>query len=168
MIPNLLTTIIWPLVIAFSSSNPGSFKEPATEMENPPARVMDIALPQGFIRVAVPDKSFAFFLRHFPLKKDNTVYLYNGRRKPFQLAQFAVLDLSTGTEDLQQCADAIMRLRADYLFEQKRFTEISFSDNNGKKYNSPINPDRRSFDRYLRTVYSWCGTLSLEKQFVSL
>ena len=91
------------------------------------------------------------------------MFLYNGDLKPNQSAQFAVLDIPVGKKDLQQCADAIMRLRAQYLFDHKRFAEISFSDNNGKKYEyAPGRSD--SFDRYLERVFSYCGTLSLEKQ----
>jgi hypothetical protein len=68
-----------------------------------------------------------------------------------------------GKKDLQQCADAIMRLRAEYLFAHKRFQEISFADNNGRKYNYPVS-HRTPFESYLETVFSYCGTLSLEKQ----
>ncbi|MDR3713868.1 MAG: DUF4846 domain-containing protein [Puia sp.] len=63
----------------------------------------------------MPKLSFGEWLRSIPLKKDKTVYLYDGSRKQNQSAQFAVLDISVGKEDLQQCADAVMRLRAGYL-----------------------------------------------------
>lgn len=56
--------------------------------------------------------SFGAWLRTLPLKKGTTVYLYNGRPKENQDAQFAVVDISVGQEDLQQCADAVMRLHA--------------------------------------------------------
>ena len=57
-------------------------------------------------------ETFGAWLRSVPLKKNLTVYLYNGVPKRNQEAQFAVLDVSVGHEDLQQCADAVMRLRA--------------------------------------------------------
>jgi hypothetical protein len=92
------------------------------------------------------------------------VHLYDGRLKANQTAQFAVLDIPVGKKDLQQCADAVMRLRAEYLYSQQRFSEISFADNNGKKYICPADIDRPGFERYLEKVFSYCGTLSLEKQ----
>jgi len=38
------------------------------------------------------------------------VFLYNGKIKQNQQAQFAVLDIGIGNKDLQQCADIILRL----------------------------------------------------------
>ena len=165
MQPNLLIAIILPLFVhcsyspaspAMGTVNPGN--------ENPFASIVSISLPEGYQRIKLESGSFGEWLRRFPLKKDKTVYKFDGSRKQNQSAQFAVLDISTGKKDLQQCADAVMRLRAEYLYEQKRISEISFSDNNGKKYNVPANADRKEFDRYLENVFSWCGTLSLAKQ----
>jgi len=168
MQPNLLMAIILPLFINCSApvspSLPSESVEGPGADENPFANISEINLPQGFHRISLETNSFGEWLRHFPLKRDKTVFKFDGSRKMNQSAQFAVLDISTGDKDLQQCADAIMRLRAEYLLEQKRYSEISFSDNNGKKYNSPVAPDRKEFNRYLVTVFSYCGTLSLEKQ----
>ena len=165
MQPNLLIAIILPLFVhcSYSPASPamGTVK-PGNE--NPFAKIESISLPEGYQRITLETGSFGEWLRRFPLKKDKTVYKFDGSRKYNQSAQFAVLDISTGKKDLQQCADAIMRLRSEYLYEQKRYSEISFSDNNGKKYNSPVNGDRKEFDRYLENVFSWCGTISLAKQ----
>jgi len=84
--------------------------------ENPYASIGNIPLPDGFQRVSAPPGSFAAWLRQLPLKKDKTVHLYNGLPKINQSAQFAVLAVSVGDKDLQQCADAVMRLRAEYLW----------------------------------------------------
>jgi hypothetical protein len=56
-----------------------------------------------------------------------------------------------------------MRLRAQFLFDKKRFAEISFTDNNGKKYEY-LATRGVSFDDYLEKVFAFCGTHSLEKQ----
>ena len=86
-------------------------------------------MPAGYQRVPASPHSFGAFLREIPLKKSKTVYLYNGQPKINQDAQFAVLDMSIGKKDLQQCADAVMRLRAEYLFAENKNAEIKFSDN---------------------------------------
>jgi hypothetical protein len=126
--------------------------------------VADIPLPTGFTRVPASAGSFAAWLRAVKINKDPKVYLYDRSLKRNQSAQFAVLDVSVGNKDLQQCADAVMRLRAEYLYEQKRWNEISFADNNGKAYKCPASAKRNEFERYLETVFAYCGTASLEKQ----
>ena len=126
--------------------------------------IADIPLPTGFKRIVAAPGAFTVWLRTLPLKKDKTVYLYNGDRKKNQSAQFAVIDISVGTKDLQQCADAVMRMRAEYLYSQQRFAEIDFTDNNQHHYRIPANAGRNEFDQYLEQVFSRCGTLSLSRQ----
>ncbi len=124
----------------------------------------DIPVPAGYTRVTEAEGSFGSFLRRLPLKADKTVYLYNGEKKRKQSAQFAVVDIPTGKKDLQQCADVVMRLRAEYLFAQKKYDSISFTDFANKKYKWQGGSSRQQFDRYLENVFSWCGSASLEKQ----
>lgn len=126
-------------------------------------KVADIPLPKGYFRPALND-SFAAFLRNCPLKKDKTVYLFNGEKKDNQSAQFAVLDISVPKVDLQQCADAVMRLRAEFLYSRQRFSEIIFKDNEGRVYQFTSPYNRKNFDNYLLRVFGMCGTASLEKQ----
>ncbi len=168
MQPNLLMSIILPILSGCSSvptSTKITLNEGAAAVEkNPYNTVEAIPLPKGFSRIALDVGSFGEWLRNFPLKESRSVYLFNGMLKRNQLAQFAVLNLSTGNKDLQQCADAVMRLRAEYLYEQKKYNLISFSDNNGTNYRLPESVNRILFDKYLEKVFSWCGSLSLEKQ----
>lgn len=120
--------------------------------------------PAGYERITQQQESFGEWLRTIHLKRDNHVYLYNGLLKKNQSAQFAILDIPVGKKDLQQCADAVMRLRAEYLFEQKRYTEIVFSDNNGKSYSWKGKDEKKCFINYLENVFGMCGTASLQKQ----
>lgn len=141
-------------------------------MADAPAEVLhfkdvgSIPLPAGFKRLEQPNSSFANWLRSISLKKDKTVYLYDGRVKPNQLAQFAVLDVPVGTKDLQQCADAIMRLRAEYLFAREDFDRISFTDNEGGVYQFTAPHTREHLEKYLQQVFGMCGTASLSKQLL--
>lgn len=134
----------------------------------PPATIAAIDTPPGYARLHCATGSFGEWLRAVPLKTNKTVYLYNGHLKKDQSVQFAVLDMPVGTKDLQQCADAIMRLRAEFLFSKKRFSEIAFKDNNGKWYRWEGTNDRVAFERYLEKVFGWCGSASLEKQLHSV
>ena len=99
-----------------------------------------------------------------PLKKDKTVYLFNGTQKQNQSAQFAVLDVSIGNTDLQQCADAVMRLRAEYLFATRQYTSIRFADNNGGIYQYHEPHNYNNLQVYLKRVFGMCGSASLAKQ----
>jgi Domain of unknown function (4846) len=123
-----------------------------------------IPLPDGYVRIPTDSNSFACWLRDISLKKDNTVYLYNGTEKQNQTAQYAVINITVGNKDLQQCADAVMRLRAEYLFAQKRFTEIVFYDNNNTPYSFSAPYTRTHFMNYLQQVFGMCGSASLAKQ----
>lgn len=113
-------------------------------------------------------------------------YLYNGKKKRNQQAQYAVLDISIGKRDLQQCADAAMRLYAEWLYAKKQYAKITFLATDGtpmdyaswrqgyrfvlrqgglqKVKSSNISDNRDTFDHYLQTVFSYAGTLSLSKQ----
>jgi hypothetical protein len=145
-----------------------------------------IKTPSGFERLSAPAGSFAAYLRQVPLKAAGTgVLLYNGLPKAAQV-HVAVLDIDVGTRDLQQCADAVMRLRAEYLFAQKRYADIHFNFTNGfncvyskwrEGYRVKVSgnqvswykkgaadPSYRAFRSYLDMVYSYAGTLSLEKE----
>ncbi len=121
----------------------------------------DIPLPEGYKRTEVATNSFGNYLRRIQLKKDKTVYLYDGKKKANQSVQYAVLNVAIGLKDLQQCADAVMRLRAEYL----RFINlpVCFTDNANKKY-CWSQYQHKGWQSYLETVYGMCGTLSLEKQ----
>jgi hypothetical protein len=132
--------------------------------DNPYLEVAAIPLPDDFKRTHHDSGSFESWLGQVPLKKDKTVYLFDGRKKENQSAQFAVLAISTGKKNLQQCADAVMRLRAEYLFQNKKYDEIIFTDNEGGNYilKPPYNGE--NFQAYLDKVFGMCGTASLSKQ----
>jgi hypothetical protein len=70
--------------------------------------------PEGFARR--PCETCAWF-RGLPLRPGRPeVRLFDGRPKANQRAHLAVIDVDVGRRDLQQCADAAMRLWAERLF----------------------------------------------------
>lgn len=144
------------------AANTTAVKKEATI--NPYKQIGAIPLPVGFERVKADTGTFAYFLRHTALKKSTTVYLYNGQPKANQSAQYALLDISVGDANLQQCADAVMRLRAEYLFASGLYQQIIFKDNAGTTYAFDAPCTREHFDRYLTRVFGMCGSASLAKQ----
>ena len=124
--------------------------------------IINIELPQGFKRTQT--NSFGDYLRSISLKSDKTVYLYNGEKKGNQAAQFAVLDISVGNENLQQCADAVMRLRAEWLFKTKQYDKIFFNAVSGDplQFSPPYNYIHLM--KHMKVVFGFCNSWSLEKQ----
>ena len=132
--------------------------------ENLYQKIADIPLPAGCARVNYPVSSFSQWLRNVNLKRNKTVYKFDGNPKDNQTAQFAVLDIPVGNENLQQCADAVIRLRAEYLYNTGKFNEIVFTDNNNTAYRFQEPYTRRNLDKYLKRVFGMCGSASLSKQ----
>lgn len=154
-------------------------------------KIGEIPVPDGYSRVEVKKESFGEWLRMINLKKDNRVFLYNGSLKSNQSAQFAVLDMPVGNRDLQQCADAVMRLNAEYLlsindlnaicFHATDGTLLSFTEwRKGKRYklagnklvpffvNNQLSKLRSDFENYLETVFTYAGTTSLSRELITV
>lgn len=143
--------------------------------------------PNGFQRIYFTNESFATYLQNFSLKpKGSSVYLYDGRIKTNQV-HVAVLDFPLLKEDLIQCADAVMKLRAEYFYSQKKYHQIHFKISNGmevefsrfakgervqvvgnksrwKKGKYKQGTGRDVFEEYLRFIYSYAGTISLKSE----
>ncbi len=158
----------WPFFFfsfLLSYTNGNHSTAPSLKINNTlPHSIQEINLPPGYERVQLASGSFGSFLRTQTLKQDKTVYLYDGRTKYNQQAQYAVLNISVGSRDLQQCADAVMRLRAEYLKKMEK--SVCFSDNAGKKY-CWDQYRNKGWQSYLETVFGMCGTISLEKELVT-
>ncbi len=133
-------------------------------------KVKFIPLPKGYKRIKTAPNSFGMFLRNMDLKTENNkVFLYNGELKANQSAQFAVIKIDVGKTDLQQCADAVMRLRAEYLFKQKKYGDIHFnflSDGKPRYYNEYSKGDnsRKKFRKYMNYIFSYANTASLKNE----
>lgn len=146
-----------------------------------------IPAPEGFERMTLSTGCFGDWLRHLPLKAGTPeVMLYNGQKKANQAAHIAVLDIDVGDRDLQQCADAVIRLRAEYLFARQRLENIHFRFSSGDvldflKWCEGMRPlvtgDRvqwvksppsdwshSEFRKYLDTVFQYAGSSSLSQE----
>ena len=139
--------------------------------------------PDGYHRVDAQPGSFAAWLQNLPLKPAGThTKTYKGAIAATDAETAAVVDISVGNQDLQQCADAVMRLRGEYLYHEKRYSDISFNFVSGFKcdYIHYANGYRYHNDKwilkakkdysyptfmnYMTLVFMYAGTLSLEKE----
>jgi hypothetical protein len=111
--------------------------------------------------VPVAPGSFGDWLRHLPLVAAGAqVHLFDGRLKDRQDVHAAIVDLDVGARDLQQCADAVMRLRAEYQFAAGQ--RIAFHPDPGKRTELAFDGrDRRRFAKYLVQLFADAGTASL-------
>ena len=193
--------LILILVLGGCSEKPGQIEvekpgqlEPEqkekTAQINPEANTLEerFFVPEGYERVVVEENSFGKYLRTLPLKPHGSkVKYYNGEEKKRDVYE-AVVDLDVGNRDLQQCADAVIRLRAEYLFQEKRYDDIHFNFTNGftaaySKWRdgyritvqgnnagwvktNASSTDYQDFRKYLDTVFAYAGTLSLAQELV--
>jgi hypothetical protein len=125
--------------------------------------------PSGYQRIPAEPGTFAQYLRNIPLKPaGSVVQYYDGRTKNTPHVYCAVVDMPIGNRDLVQCADAVMLLRGDYLFQQKRYNDISFhfvSDGQPSQYSKYTSKrDELSFRKYMNYVFANANTRSLYHQ----
>jgi Domain of unknown function (4846) len=126
-----------------------------------------IAPPAGFVRTPQESGSWGEWLRGLPMKPAGApVLTYTGAPKWRQDVHVAVVDIDVGKRDLQQCADAVMRLRAEWLFGAGRKKDIAFNYTDGKRraFSRRSSKSYRSFRKYMTLVFAYAGTYSLERE----
>lgn len=193
---NLISTFIITILVtsACTSQNNDSRNE-TTEIETEPMIVLNTTgttiaerfnVPKGYVRTSESPSSFQTYLRNLPLKPHGSeVKYYDGRTKSNPVYA-AVVDLEIGKRDLHQCADAVMRLRAEYLWNTKQYDQIHFNFTNGFRvdYSKWMNGQRvkidgnktywvsgatasntyASFWKYMELIFTYAGTLSLDEE----
>lgn len=150
-----------------------------------------VNLPHGYKRVEYTEGSFENYLRNFKLKPfgskiinfDDTEYFWQG-------GHIGVLEIPVPKNGLQQCADALIRIRSEYLWDNNRKDEIGFKFTSGHycswaKYaegyrpkikgnkvtfhkTATANHSKENFYKYLNLIYLYSGTLSLYNELESV
>jgi hypothetical protein len=151
-----------------------------------------INTPNDYTRVEIEKNSFGYFVRNYSLKEyGSPILLYNGQKKLNQNNQVSVFKLPLENEDLQQCADSVIRMYAEYYYSTKQYDKIAFQfvdgfvakytkwkegyrikfDNNEKPYYKKMTSEDSSYDcfkKYLRIVFAYASTLSLYNESKSI
>jgi len=132
-----------------------------------------------------PD-SWPSFLQHLPTE-NKPIVDYKGNQIGNQEKHFAILIYDVGNSDLQQCADALIRMRSEYLFSQRKYAQIGFHFNSGIYYsltdylrgirpvfrngqqilaqtNAASGLSHTSLRKWLDIVYAYANTVSLCKE----
>ncbi|HEX2605853.1 MAG TPA: DUF4846 domain-containing protein [Flavisolibacter sp.] len=136
-------------------------------------------------RVQKPSDDWHTFLQRLPETRAD-VLDYTGKPVKDQWKHETVLNFDVGNKDLQQCADALMRIRAEYLYAAHRLDAIGFHFTGGGFYSfssycqgirpvvkgqkifflkqsSPVNASHLALRSYLDIVYAYANTISLVK-----
>ena len=144
--------------------------------------------PPGTHRVALQAGSFGAWLRELPLAaQDTPVRTHSGQvLRPVGDSRIAaVVAIDVGTADLQQCADAVLRLHAewrwsrglrDHNYRAAAGLALPFSRYaRGERIVARGNrlewrargraaQDHHAFRSYLDTVFAWANTVSVARQ----
>lgn len=151
--------------------------------------------PPGFTRAAVDPLSFAAYLRALPLAPPGTpVTSYRGDvirgGDDEHVAAVSSLDLTPA--DLQQCADSVIRLHAEWLWSRGRRDATYFAASgtampfarwargerpvlsgphgNTLEWKPMARPqsDHDAYRRYLDSVFAYANTVSLAKHSIAV
>ncbi|HET6721666.1 MAG TPA: DUF4846 domain-containing protein [Chitinophagaceae bacterium] len=156
-------------------------------MANAEKKIREIYLPAGFAYVNESDSAYSNWLLDLKFKTNRPVYLYDGKLKSNQNVHYGILNIDIGKKDIIQCADAAVKIRADYLFEKNRIAEINFIATSGDKISFEswlkgtrwkaqgnklvpytttrnVNSIKKDYDAFMNLVYTYCGTYSLSNQ----
>ena len=146
-----------------------------------------VRVPEGFKRVTYPQGSFEEYLRNYKLKKYGTPIInFDGSEYFAQHWHDAILEIPVPKNGLQQCADALMRIRAEYLWNKNLQHKIGFKFTSGhycswKQYAEGYRPkingskvkflkttnanySKSNFYNYLNLIFTYAGTASLHAE----
>ena len=147
-----------------------------------------LPVPDGFVRVSEKPRSFGAWLRALPLRAPSTpVNTFSGTvlREGTDPRIAAVAELDAGTADLQQCADSVIRLHAEWLWSRGDKQQIGYHFLSGDfaTWERYARGDRASaegakvvwsnrakpsdshatFRKYLDLVFNYASTISLAR-----
>ena len=146
-----------------------------------------VKLPNGYKRILYKKGSFQEYLQNYNLKPfGSKIINFDDSEYYWQRGHIGILDLPVPKNGLQQCADALIRIRSEYLWDANRQDEIGFNFTSGhycswieyaKGYRPKVsgnkvtfsktataNDSKSNFYKYLNLIYMYSGTLSLSQE----
>lgn len=143
--------------------------------------------PKEYQWIKEEEGSFGDFLNKFPLYPEGfPVRTYQKIPIEKQYFHAGILKLDVGEKDLQQCADAWIRLYAEYLWGKKEYSKIKFQFTSGQTmswedyktgirttesgdkvvfhHSSKYDDSYSNFRKYLNLVFNYAGTISLDRE----
>jgi len=181
----ILLAIITTTLYLTSCSQPAKSTQTIEPEKDSVQRICNVY--SGASQSKFKEGTFAEYICNLTLKpKRHKVHLYNGDLRSWQIPQERVVDIDVDSTGLQQCADALIRLYAEYLFANKEYDKIHFCLTNGfdMQYKRWAEGDRVvikgnstrwkvkaakkdyshfAFMDYLAIVFKYAGTYSLNK-----
>ena len=150
-----------------------------------------VNVPLNYKRVQYSKGSFQEYLRNYSLKPyGSKIVNYDNTNYFWQEGHIGVLEIPVPKNGLQQCADALIRIRSEYLWDNNRKDEIGFNFTSGHycswtKYAQGFRPKingnkvtfnktakedhtKENFYKYLNLIYMYSGTLSLYNELKSV
>ncbi len=191
----LIVFVVFVCFIPFNlkSKNPFSDKLVASELIDKDSLTIKsrVNLPNGYKRVVYKNGSFEEYLRTYKLKPyGSKIINYDASEYFWQGGHIGILEVSVPKNGLQQCADALIRIRSEYLWKNDRKDEIGFNFTSGhycswEKYaegfrpkisgnkvsfhkTASVNTSEENFYNYLNLIFMYSGTLSLYNELESV
>lgn len=150
-----------------------------------------VNIPEGYKRVDYIKGSFEDYLRNYKLKPfESKIINYDNSEYYWQDGHIGILEIPVPKNGLQQCADALIRIRSEYLWDNNRKNKIGFNFTSGhycswtkyaEGYRPKINGNKvtfhktaikndskENFYKYLNLIYMYSGTLSLYNELKSI
>ena len=131
------------------------------------------------------NNAYSKFLREFPLKENNIVKYYDGGEKYNDNIWDAVFDYDIGKKDLHQCADAVLYMRAKYLYTNGLKDNLNYTFLSGYKANyldfithyylvkgskvslalrnNTLVDNIETFNKWIEKIWMWSNTESIDK-----
>ncbi|WP_456441409.1 DUF4846 domain-containing protein [Psychroserpens sp.] len=193
-LPNFIVTLIIVTVLSAGAMQSKQFvKTTSTITSNNSSNLINkenltilsrVNVPKNYKRVNYTKGSFQEYLRNYSLKPfGSKIINYDDSHYFWQGGHIGVLEIPVPKNGLQQCADALIRIRSEYLWDNNRKDDIGFNFTSGhycswNKYaegyrpkingnkvtfikKASANHSKENFYKYLNLIYMYSGTLSL-------
>lgn len=165
-----------------------SYVSPVSHINEEGVSVLSrVEVLDNFIRAKTTTGSFSHYVQNYSLKPSGEeVINYDGNPYWYQAGHVGILDVPVPSNGLQQCADALIRIRAEYLWQQNLKDKIGFKFTSGhycswskyaQGYRPTINGNKVTFSKketpntskdnfynYLNLIYTYAGTYSLAEE----